>query len=115
MPTLIILMIVGAAAFSFWSAARAAAELAEKLGRNACQAAGVQWLDQTVHAHGLRVRRNEDGRLGFERSFRFEYSYDGTDRHTGRLVLRNGRLASFTGPAATTVLQFGRDPPPDAD
>lgn len=100
MPTLIILMIVGAAAFAFWSAARAAAELAGKLGRDACRAAGVQWLDQTVHAHGLRIRRNEDGRLGFERSFRFEYSHDGTDRHTGRLVLRGGRLVAFSGPVA---------------
>lgn len=100
MPTLIFLMIAGAAAFSFWSAARAAAELAERLGRDACRNAGVQWLDQTVHANGLRLRRNEDGRLGFERSFRFEYSYDGTDRHSGRLVLRNGRLVAFTGPAA---------------
>ncbi len=109
MPTVIILMIVGAAAFAFWSAARAAAEMAEQLGRNACRAAGVQWLDQTVHANGLRVRRNEDGRLGFERSFRFEYSYDGTDRHSGRLVLRNGKLVSFTGPSAATVLRFSHE------
>ena len=76
MPTLLILMIVAAMAFAFWSAGRAAAERAEHLGRNACQAAGVQWLDQTVHASGLRLHRGEDGRLGFERSFRFEYSYD---------------------------------------
>ena len=72
MPTLILLMIFGAAAFSYWNAARAAAEHAERLGRNACSAADVILLDQTVQASGIRVRRNEDGRLGFERSFRFE-------------------------------------------
>lgn len=98
MPELILLMIAGAAAFSWWSAARGAAERAVQLGRAACQAAGVQLLDQTVHAHGLRLRRRHDGRLGFERSFRFEYSEDGVERHVGRLVLRGDDLVSFSGP-----------------
>jgi len=102
MPTLLILMICAALAFAFWSAARAAAERAEQVGRDACHVAGVQWLDQTVHASGLRLRRGENGRLGFERSFRFEYSEDGSDRHVGRLVLRGERLVSFSGPLRGT-------------
>lgn len=102
MPTLLILMVVGALAFSFWSAARAAAERADQVGRDACRTAGVQWLDETVHASGLRLRRGEDGRLGFDRSFRFEYSQDGDDRHVGRLVLRGERLVSFSGPLRGT-------------
>ena len=52
----------------------------------------------SVHASGLRLRRGEDGRLGFERSFRFEYSEDGQDRHVGRLVIRGDRLVAFSGP-----------------
>ena len=72
-PTLILLMIVGAALYGWWTSARAAAERAATLGRDACQAAGVIWLDQSVHANGLKLRRGEDGRLGLERSFRFEY------------------------------------------
>src|SRR5690606_39222562 len=99
MQTLLIVMVIAALGLAYWSASRAAAERADQLGRDACQAAGVQWLDQTVHAAGLRLRRGDDGRLGFERSFRFEYSHDGTDRHVGRLVLRSGRLVSFAGPA----------------
>jgi hypothetical protein len=98
MPTLLILMILGAMAFAFWSASRAAAEQAILLGGDACRSAGVQLIDHTVHATGLRLRRGEDGRLGFERSFRFEYSEDGTDRHIARLVLRGERLVSFSGP-----------------
>ena len=85
MPTLLVMMIVGALALAWWSSARDAAERAEDLGRAACEAAGVQWLDQTVHASGVRLRRGDDGRLGFERTFRFEYSEDGQDRHIGRL------------------------------
>lgn len=103
MPTLIFLMILSAMAFAFWNASRAAAERAETLGRNACSAAGVQWLDHSVHAIGLSVCRHEDGWLGFERTFRFDYSHDGEDRHVGRLVLRGDRLVSFSGPVMPSV------------
>ena len=98
MPTLVILMIVTATAFAYWSAGRAAAERAEALGRDACQVANVQWLDQSVHAIGLRLCRHDNGRLGLERTFRFDYSINGADRHVGRLILRGERLVAFSGP-----------------
>lgn len=102
MPTPLILMILVGLGFAIWSSARAAAERAGQVGRDACRAAGVQWLDETVHANGLRLRRGEDGWLGIERSFRFEYSEDGHDRHVGRLVLRGQRLIAFSGPVRGT-------------
>lgn len=98
MPTLLLSMIAGAALFAWWSAARAAAERATLVGRQACHASGVQLLDQTVHGTGFRLRRRENGKLGVERSFRFEYSADGIERHIGRLVLRGEQLVSFSGP-----------------
>ena len=101
MPSLILLMIAGAAAYAFWNASRAAAERAGVLGQRACQAANVQWLDQSVHASGLKLCRLENGWLGFERTFRFEYSYNGDDRHTGQLVLRGDTLVAFNGPATS--------------
>lgn len=100
MPTLLIVMIVAGAAFGFWSAGRAAAERAEVVGQDACKAAGVQWLDQTVHVIGIRLCRGDDGWLGWERTFRFDYSRDGEDRHVGRLVLRGDRLVNFIGPVS---------------
>lgn len=106
MPTLIILMIVSAMVFAFWNASRAAAERAESLGRDACRIAGVQWLDHSVHAVGLRVCRQDNGRLGCERTFRFDYSHNGEDRHVGRLVLRGDRLVSFSGPVMPSVAQL---------
>lgn len=108
MPTLILLMLVGAALAAFWNASRAAAERAEALGRDACQAANVQWLDQTVHAVGVRPRRLESGRLGWERTFRFDYSRDGRDRHAGRMVLLGSRLVAFTGPLTPEPVDFRR-------
>lgn len=108
MPSLILLMIAGAIAYAWWNAARAASEHAIEVGRAACRTAGVQLLDQTVHATGLRLRRRDDGRLGLERSFHFEYSHDGTDRQRGRMVFHGRRLVAFTGPGAgdaTSVLR----------
>lgn len=99
MPTLLILLVLGGAGFFFFTAARAAAERATEIGRDACQAAGVQWLDQSVHAIGMRLRRKEDGWLGLERSFRFEYSEDGENRHIGRIVLVGDKLVGFSGPS----------------
>lgn len=107
MPTLLLLMLVGAAGFFLFTAARAAAERAADIGRDACEAAGVQWLDQSVHATGIRLRRRDDGWLGLERSFRFEYSEDGQDRHVGRIVLLGEKLVGFSGPtrAAQAVVR----------
>jgi hypothetical protein len=116
-PTLIVMMIFTAAVVAFWNAGRAAAERAERLGRDACRAAGVQWLDDSVHAVSLRPYRAESGWLGWERVFRFDYSLDGGDRHAGRLVLRGDRLVSFAGPVkpAPVVPLRSVDAPHDAD
>lgn len=100
MPGVILLMIAAGLAYGFWNAAREAAERAVQVGRDACRAAGVQLLDESVHASGLRLRRRHDGRLGFERTFRFEYSHDGVERHIGRLALHAGELVHFSGPTA---------------
>lgn len=83
----------------WWSAARAAAEQARQLGRRACEAAGVQWLDESVHGAGMRLRRRQNGWLGLERRFVFDYSEDGHDRHRGQLLLLGGRLVGFSGPS----------------
>ena len=45
------------------------------------------------------VRRRGTGWLGVERSFRFEYSEDGQDRHVGRVVLLGEKLVGFSGPS----------------
>ncbi len=111
MPTLLILMIVGAAAFFFFTAARAAAERAAEIGRDACHAAGVQWLDHSMHATGMRVRRKDDGWLGLERSFRFDYSEDGQDRHIGRVVLLGEKLIGFSGPSRAAQAVVSSFPP----
>ena len=84
----------------FWIDSLRARERAVRLCSASCRARGVQLLDQTVHATGLRLRRHANGWLGLERTFRFEYSRDGADRHVGRLVLHGSRMVGFSGPVA---------------
>lgn len=112
MPSLILLMLAGAAGYAFWNSSLAAAEAARRISRNACQAAGVQWLDQSVHAIALRPCRLANGWLGLQRTYRFEYSRDGADRHAGRIVLRGEELLQFTGPSQGPALVFDASRPP---
>lgn len=86
----------------FWSASRAAAEQAIMFGRQACQRAGVQWLDQSAHQVRLRLCRDSRGRLAWERQFRFEYSTDGQNRHAGLITLHGVRLVALVGPMRET-------------
>lgn len=84
--------------FFWWDSSRKAADRARELGRNACHAAGVQWLDESVQHIKSRWTRGQSGWLGLERTYRFEYSRDGAERHEGRLVLLDGKLTGFVGP-----------------
>lgn len=85
-------------AFAFWSAGRDAAERAIEYGRQSCQRAGVQWLDQSAHLVRLRLARNAEGRLRWERQFRFEYSVAGIDRSAGLVTLIGRDMVSLVGP-----------------
>ena len=104
----LIALVLGGAWFN---GARRAAEIAHEVGRRACRRNGVQWLDESVHATSVRLRRKQNGWLGLERSFRFEYSRDGSDRHAGSLSLLGGELVRFVGPVRedgqTNSLNFG--------
>lgn len=100
MTALLVSLLAIAAGGWLWSNARAASEAAIHHGHRACRQAGVQWLDQSVHLVKLRLRRGQNGRLGLERHYRFEYSRDGDDRHSGRVVLFGTELVEMIGPAS---------------
>ena len=91
------LLVIGVVILWF-DGSRRAADRAQEIGRRACRRAGVQWLDESVHSTGFRIRRGEDGRLGLERHYRFEYSRDGNDRHAGSMSLLGETLTRFVGP-----------------
>ena len=97
-PLLLFLLLAVFPLVAYWTAGRAAAEQAAAHGRRACDRAGVQWLDQSVPLVRQRLARGPDGRLGWERQFRFEYSTGGEDRGIGLVTLHGSTLVGVLGP-----------------
>ncbi|MCK7592563.1 DUF3301 domain-containing protein [Pseudomarimonas salicorniae] len=95
--TLICLLLIGAFVL-FWSAARDASEVARGHARAACQRQHVQLLDQSVALRRFRLRRNEEGRMRFERTYQFAYSAAGHDRQLGELSLLGKDLLWISEP-----------------
>ena len=71
----------------YWFDSLKAREIGVDAARRACAREGVQFLDETVVGHGLRLARDERGHVVLRRAFEFEYSVSGDDRHTGSVVL----------------------------
>ncbi len=91
MTELFVLLLLGAAVW-FVSDSLKAREAAHAAARKACEEAGVQFLDDTVSQSGMRLARNAEGRVIFERHFRFEFSPTGDDRQQGRVRLLGSRV-----------------------
>lgn len=86
------------AAGLLWYAAMRARELAILHAGRLCAEHGAQMLDQSVALHSLKpLWRGGPPRLA--RSYRFELSYDGNDRHRASLTLVGDRLVDYSLPA----------------
>jgi hypothetical protein len=77
-------------AWFFFDSLRAR-ERALVLCRQACERAGMQFLDETVALARLGIRRGSHS-LIWRRMYRFEYSDDGTRRGSGWVILRGMEL-----------------------
>ena len=86
----------------FWMDTLRAREAALAAARRACEAEGLQLMDETVAVERLRPARNDEGRLALRRDYLFEYSRDGADRHRGALTLLGREL---------TLLDLRQRPP----
>lgn len=71
----------------FWAISLRARERALGTCRRICREFDMQLLDHTVALHGIRLARDERGRLCLQRRYIFEFSPDGHSRYTGRLFL----------------------------
>lgn len=80
-----------------WHAAMRARELAVLHAGELCARHGAQMLDQSVALHNVRALwRGGPPRLA--RSYRFELSYDGDDRHRASLTMIGNRLVDYSLP-----------------
>ncbi len=80
----------------FWLDSLRALDVARNAGRQACNSAGVQFLDDTVAGTALAVVRDSSGHRTLRRTYRFEFSDTGNTRLEGQLILLGSRLDSVT-------------------
>lgn len=91
MEALLALLLLAALTW-YWLDGARAREIGIAAARQACQAEELQFLDDTVAQNGLRWVRNQQGRLILQRSFAFEYSCNGNDRHPGLVALQGHQV-----------------------
>ncbi len=76
----------------FWLNGIKARDAAMIACRRACDAEGLQFLDDTVSTARVRPERDDDGVLRLRRVYSFEYSDSGNNRRPGSIVLLGDRV-----------------------
>ena len=71
-------------------------ERAIALARSVCERDCLQLLDDTVACIRTRPVRDKEGRFTLRRDYRFEFSDDGNNRRSGRIVLLGTQVESLT-------------------
>lgn len=94
LQSLLFLLLLGTFGFYWWDSA-GAREVAVGIGRKRCQEAQVQFLDDTVVQKKVLLQRNEAGQLQIVRQYLFEFTSDGEDRYSGRILLAGRDLRAF--------------------
>jgi hypothetical protein len=81
-------------AYKAWQVSLDAREAANRIARETCSRAVVQFLDGTVAFAGFRLTRTSRGgrRRVLLRTYTFDYTNDGFERAQGFIVLKGRRL-----------------------
>lgn len=85
----------------FWFDGMRGKELATQAARRACERHDLLLLDETVVLARRRLARDGNGRIGWRRRYRFEFTRDGDSRDRGEVELLGRRV---------TVLQLALGP-----
>ena len=91
-----------AAAYKVWEVSLDAREAANRIAKDTCSRAVVQFLDGTVAFAGFRLSRDSRGKRRLLRTYTFDYTSDGFERAQGFIVLAGQRLEAV-GLAGTLV------------
>ena len=82
------------AAYKIWQVSLEAREAANRIAKDTCSRAVVQFLDETVAFAGFRWARDARGRRRLLRTYTFDYTHDGFERSQGFIVLSGSVLQS---------------------
>ena len=89
---LVLTTAVLAGGFKIWHLSLDARETANRIAKDTCSRAVVQFLDGTVAFAGFRLARTAGGRRRLLRTYTFDYTSDGFERAQGFIVLAGLRL-----------------------
>ena len=89
---LILAAAVLAGGYKIWQTSLDAREAANRIAKDTCSRAVVQFLDGTVAFAGFRWVRQPTGRRRLLRTYTFDYTSDGFERAQGFIVLAGLRL-----------------------
>jgi hypothetical protein len=81
-----------AGGYRIWQSSLDAREAANRIAKDTCSRAVVQFLDGTVAFAGFRWTRNTRGQKRLLRTYTFDYTSDGFERAQGFIVLQGLRL-----------------------
>jgi hypothetical protein len=91
-----------AGGFKIWQLSLDARETANRIAKDTCSRAVVQFLDGTVAFAGFRLMRDGKGKRRLLRTYTFDYTSDGFERAQGFIVLAGRRLESVGLAGSTT-------------
>jgi len=77
-----------ATAYKIWQIALDARATANRIAKQTCSEAVVQFLDETVAFAGFRLTRDNEGKRRLLRTYTFDYTNNGFERAQGFIVLR---------------------------
>jgi hypothetical protein len=87
----LVLLVLAAGAlaggYKLWQISLDAREAANRVAKDTCSRAVVQFLDGTVAFAGWRITRDAKGRRRLLRTYTFDYTSDGVEREQGFVVL----------------------------
>ncbi len=91
---LLLVLIAGtlAGVYKIWQLSLDAREAANRIAKDTCSRAVVQFLDGTVAFAGFRLGRQSCGKRRLLRTYTFDYTGDGVERAQGFVVLAGLRL-----------------------
>jgi len=79
-------------AYKVWQTSLDAREAANRIAKDTCSRAVVQFLDGTVAFAGFSLARDSRGKRRLLRTYTFDYTSDGFERAQGFIVLAGGQL-----------------------
>jgi hypothetical protein len=79
----------------FWQVNQQCHDTAVQLARQTCKHQGLQFLDGTATLKSIRPYFSRDDGPGLKRTYTFDYSEDGMDRHSGCIIMHNAQVASL--------------------